>query len=107
MSNYIQPLILPPIFLAVGFPFFKVTNELNEPAADMQSRQQTAQWVEIRDGNSSENFTPRGIEESRNGNLTFLGDRGRQNLFLGILEEFRGAIGALSISRRNHYAVCI
>ena len=47
MSNYIQPLILPPIFLAVGFPFFKVTNELNEPAADMQSRQQTAKWVEI------------------------------------------------------------
>ena len=46
VSNYIQPLILPPIFLAVGFPFFKVTNELNEPAADMQSRQQTAKWGE-------------------------------------------------------------
>ena len=43
-----------------------------------------------RDGNSSENFTPRGIEESRNGNLTYLGDRGRQIIFLGVLEEFRG-----------------
>ena len=43
-----------------------------------------------RDGNSSENFTPRGIEESRNGNLTFFEDRGRQTLFLGVLEEFRG-----------------
>ena len=30
-----------------------------------------------RDGNSSENFTPWGIEEARNGNLTFLGDPGR------------------------------
>ena len=30
-----------------------------------------------RDGNSSENFIPRGIEESRNGKFTFLGDRGR------------------------------
>ena len=38
----------------------------------------------------SENFTPRGIEESRNVNLTFLGDRGRQNIFLGVLREFWG-----------------
>ena len=30
-----------------------------------------------RDGNSSEDFIPRGIEESRNCNLSFLGDRGR------------------------------
>ena len=30
-----------------------------------------------RDGNSSENFIPQGIEESRNGKFTFLGDRGR------------------------------
>ena len=29
-----------------------------------------------RDGNSSEYFTPRGIEESRNGKITFLRDRG-------------------------------
>ena len=29
------------------------------------------------DGNSSENFIPRGIKESRNGKFTFLGDRGR------------------------------
>ena len=29
-----------------------------------------------RDGNSSESFIPRGIEESRNGKFTFLGDRG-------------------------------
>ena len=33
--------------------------------------------VGVRDGNSSENFTPRGIEESRNGKIPFLGDRGR------------------------------
>jgi hypothetical protein len=33
--------------------------------------------AETRDGNSSENFTSRGIGESRNGDLTFLGDRGR------------------------------
>jgi hypothetical protein len=32
------------------------------------------------------------LEESRNGNSTFLGDRGRQNLILGVLGEFRGAI---------------
>ena len=44
----------------------------------------------IRDGNSSENFIPRGIEESRNDKFTFLGDRGISNLFLGFLEEFRG-----------------
>ena len=43
-----------------------------------------------RDGNSSENFIPRGIEESRNGKFTFLGDRGIWNLFLGVLGEFRG-----------------
>ena len=42
------------------------------------------------DDNSSENLTPRGIEESRNGKFTFLGDRGRWNLFLGVLGEFRG-----------------
>ena len=41
-----------------------------------------------RDGNSSENFIPRGIEESRNGKFTFLGDRGIWNLFLGVLGEF-------------------
>ena len=50
------------------------------------------QAVRCRDGNSSDNFTPRGIEESRNGNLTFFEDRGRQNLFLGVLGEFRGAL---------------
>ena len=33
--------------------------------------------VEGRDGNSSKNFIPREIEESRNGKFTFLGDRGR------------------------------
>ena len=44
----------------------------------------------IRDGNSSENFIPRGIEESRNDKFTFLGDRGIWNLFLGVLGEFRG-----------------
>ena len=43
-----------------------------------------------RDGNSSEIFTPWGIEESRNGNSPFLEDQGRKNLFLGVLEEFRG-----------------
>ena len=32
--------------------------------------------VHIRDGNSSENFIPRGIEESRNDKFTFLEDRG-------------------------------
>ena len=47
-------------------------------------------WDRIRDGNSSENFNPRGIEESRNGNLTFFEDRGRQNLFLRVLGEFWG-----------------
>ena len=40
------------------------------------------------DGNSSENFIPRGIEELRNGKFTFLGDRGRWNIFLGVLGEF-------------------
>jgi hypothetical protein len=30
------------------------------------------------------------LEESRNGNLPFLEDRGRKNLFLGVLGEFRG-----------------
>ena len=30
-----------------------------------------------RDGNSSEDFIPRGIEESRNSNLSFLGHRGK------------------------------
>ena len=44
--------------------------------------------IEIRDGNSSENFIPRGIEESRNSKITFLGDRGIWNLFLGVLGEF-------------------
>ena len=44
-----------------------------------------------RDGNSSENFTPRGIEEWQ---LTFLGDRRRQNLFLVVLDEFRGAFSS-------------
>ena len=43
-----------------------------------------------RDGNSSENFIPRGIEESRNDKFTFLGDRGICYLFLGVLGEFRG-----------------
>ena len=43
-----------------------------------------------RDGNSSENFIPRGIEESRNDKFIFLGDRGIWNLFLGVLGEFRG-----------------
>ena len=42
----------------------------------------------IRDGNSSENSIPRGIEESRNGKSTFLGDRGRWYLFLGVLGNF-------------------
>jgi hypothetical protein len=42
---------------------------------------------ETRDDNSSEIFTPRGIEELRNGNLPFLKDQGRKNLFL---REFRG-----------------
>ena len=32
--------------------------------------------LRFRDGNSSENFIPRGIEESRNSKITFLGDRG-------------------------------
>jgi hypothetical protein len=41
-----------------------------------------------RNGYSSEIFTPRGIEESRNGNLPFLEDRGRKNLVLGVLGEF-------------------
>ena len=41
-----------------------------------------------RDGNSSENFIPRGIEESRNSKITFLGDRGIWYLFLGVLGEF-------------------
>ena len=45
---------------------------------------------EGRDGNSSENFIPRGIEESRNDKFTFLGDRGICYLFLGVLGEFRG-----------------
>ena len=31
---------------------------------------------QFRDGNSSDNFTPRGIEESRNGKITLLGVRG-------------------------------
>ena len=44
----------------------------------------------LRDGNSLENFIPRGIEESRNDKFTFLGDRGIWNLFLGVLGEFRG-----------------
>ena len=35
-----------------------------------------SQEVGNRDGNSWENFIPRGIEESRNGKLTFLGDQG-------------------------------
>ena len=33
--------------------------------------------LQFRDDNSSENFTPRGIEELKNGNLSFLGDCGR------------------------------
>jgi len=45
---------------------------------------------ESRDGNSSEIFIPRGIEESRNDKFTFLGDRGIWNLFLGVLGEFQG-----------------
>ena len=32
--------------------------------------------IRNRDGNSSENFIPRGIEESRNDKFAFLGDRG-------------------------------
>ena len=48
------------------------------------------QILMIRDGNSSENFIPRGIEESRNDKFTFLGDRGICYLFLGVLGEFRG-----------------
>ena len=46
--------------------------------------------IPSRDGNSSENFIPRGVEESRNDKFTFLGDRGICNLFLGVLGEFRG-----------------
>ena len=45
-----------------------------------------------RDVNSSENFILRGIEESRNGKMTFFEDRGVRNLFLGVLGEFRGTI---------------
>ena len=48
------------------------------------------QAVSSRDGNSSENFIPWGIEESRNDKFTFLGDRGICYLFLGVLGEFRG-----------------
>ena len=56
----------------------------------------------LRNGNSSENFTPRGIEESRNSNLPFLGDRGRQNPFLGVLGEFRGA---LKLTAKYYYTL--
>ena len=49
-----------------------------------------SELLPFRDGNSSENFTPQEIGESKNGDLTFLGDRGRSNLFLGVLGEFRG-----------------
>ena len=46
--------------------------------------------LKFRDGNSSENFIPRGIEESRNSKIAFLGDRGIWNLFLGVLGNFQG-----------------
>ena len=36
-----------------------------------------SELLPFRDGNSSENFTPQEIGESKNGDLTFLGDRGR------------------------------
>ena len=44
----------------------------------------------FRDGNSSENFLPRGIQESRNDKFTFLGDQGICYLFLGVHGKFRG-----------------
>ena len=46
--------------------------------------------VWTRDGNSSENFIPQGMEESRNDKFTFLRDRGVYDLFLRVLGEFRG-----------------
>ena len=56
-----------------------------------------------RDVNSSENFILRGIEESRNGKFTFLGDRGRRGLVLGVLGEFRGMIySILSLKPSNN-----
>ena len=43
------------------------------------------------------------LEESRNGNLTFLGDRVRQNLFLGVLGEFRGAFFFYTFKNHQNY----
>ena len=42
----------------------------------------------FRDGNSSENFIPRGIEESRNDNFTFLGVEEYEIYSLGSSENF-------------------
>ena len=44
-------------------------------------------YIILWDGNSSEIFTPRGIEESRNGNLPFLEDPGRKNIFFRLLGD--------------------
>ena len=47
-------------------------------------------YIRCRDGNSPVIFIPRGFEESGNGNFTFLGDRGRWNLFLGVHTKNNG-----------------
>ena len=51
-------------------------------------------WVGHRDANSPAIFIPRGFEELGNGNLLFLRDWGKQNLFPGLQVrgsgEFRG-----------------
>ena len=64
--------------------FFQVSDFLSRL---VRSRNPT---IYNRDGNSSEIFIPRGIEESRNDKFTFLGDQGICYLFLGVLGKFRG-----------------
>ena len=39
-------------------------------------------------GNSLATFNPSGLEKLGNSNFTFLGDQGRQDLFLRVLREF-------------------
>ena len=51
-----------------------------------------------RDANSPAISIPRGFGESGNGNLSFLGDRGNENLFPGFRVGVRGNFGEYFVS---------
>ena len=68
------------LLFPITFIFFTKTGD-NQITGDVSACKFCTRFIFTKNqtwhGNSSENFTPRGIEESRNGDLAFLGDRGR------------------------------